>query len=309
MDSDQITVWLFRDGKPGHENQVLGLAEALGRRRNLRIESVVLPHDGSLVVRRGRWRTAWRNLPRPDLLIGAGHATHIALLCTALRFRARSVVLMKPSWPAFFFDLVVIPGHDLPPGRRDDPGRRYLVTRGAINRVRHDPARKERLGLILVGGPSREHDWNADRLIEAIGQVAAADAERRWVLTDSRRTPPGFLGRVRDVAPGVECFDGAETGPDWLPDQLARAEVVWVTRDSVSMIYEALTAGARVGLLEAPLRGKPGKLTRGVESLISEGWVTPWAHWHETGVLPGPPAVLNEADRVAGEVAKRLGWE
>jgi mitochondrial fission protein ELM1 len=44
----------------------------------------------------------------------------------------------------------------------------------------------------------------------------------------------------------------AATSPDWLPTQLARADQAWVTADSVSMVYEALTAGAAVGVLDVP---------------------------------------------------------
>ena len=308
MDSEISTVWLFRDGKRGHENQVLGLAEAFERRRNSRIESVLLPHEESLAARWGRLRDALRTLPRPSLLLGAGHATHLALLWAARRCRAPSVVLMQPSLPGFLFDFVVAPRHDLAAGGDGGFGKRYLATRGAINRVRYDPVRKERLGLILVGGPSREHGWNPDELSEAIRAVVASEPDRRWVLTNSRRTPPGFAERLRTGEPAVECREATETGPDWLPDQLARAETVWVTRDSVSMIYEALTAGARVGLLDVPLRGKPGKLTRGVEELVREGWATPWERWRENRKLPAPPEVLNEADRIAEELEKRLGW-
>ena len=308
MGSERSTVWLLRDGKRGHENQVLGLAEGLERRRNARVESILLPHDESLAARWKRLRDALRTTAWPSLLIGAGHATHLGLLYSARRCRAPSVVLMKPSLPAFLFDFVVMPRHDLAAGGDGRRGERYLLTQGAINRVRYDPARKESLGLILVGGPSREHGWNPDELSDSIRAVVESEPDRGWVLTNSRRTPPGFVERLRANAPGVECREATETGPDWLPDQLARAETVWVTRDSVSMIYEALTAGARVGLLDVPLRGKPGKLTRGVEELVREGWVTPWERWRETRELPPSPGLLNEADRIAGELAKRLGW-
>ena len=65
------------------------------------------------------------------------------------------VVLMKPSLPAAWFDLCVIPAHDRP--RRAD---NILVTRGVLNRVRHDGCKDARAGLILVGGPSAHVTWS-----------------------------------------------------------------------------------------------------------------------------------------------------
>lgn len=106
----------------------------------------------------------------------------------------------------------------------------------------------------------------------------------------------------------VDCLDVEETSPGWLPDQLIRAEVSWVTRDSVSMVYEALSAGARVGLLDVPLRGRPGKLTRGLENLVRDGYATEWETWKAKGELAWPPRVLAEAERCAGLVLERLGY-
>ncbi|MCX7590023.1 MAG: mitochondrial fission ELM1 family protein, partial [Kiritimatiellae bacterium] len=54
------------------------------------------------------------------------------------------------------------------------------------------------------------------------------------------------------------------TLPDWLPAQLTRAGQVWVTAHPLSMIYEALTAGAAVGILDLPPRRS---------SLVSRGLI------------------------------------
>ncbi len=306
MESSSTTLWLFCDGKRGHENQVLGLAEALCRQKPFRLETVRLPHDDSFRSRRAALRAAMEALPAPALVLGAGHSTHLPLIYAAKRTGAKSVVLMRPSLPEFLFDCCVIPEHDLGDGAADT--RRRLITRGAINRMRYDPGRKENRGVLLIGGPSREHGWDGDRLLAELTAVVEAEAETRWVLTTSRRTPRGFLDALRESLPGVACFEGAETGPDWLPDQLARAGEVWVTGDSVSMIYEGLTAGARVGVLTSPLRAKPSKLTQGVERLARDGYITRWERWRETGKLSPPPGILAEADRCAGALMRRLGW-
>jgi hypothetical protein len=70
------------------------------------------------------------------------------------------------------------------------------------------------------------------------------------------------------------------------------------------MVYEALTAGVGVGLLETP-RHRKDRVTRGIDALIESGRVTPFANW--TGEMPlrriNPP--LAEADRVAAEILRR----
>jgi mitochondrial fission protein ELM1 len=95
-----------------------------------------------------------------------------------------------------------------------------------------------------------------------------------------------------------------ETGPDWLPAQLARAGQVWVTADSVSMVYEALTSGATVGVLEVP-RKQPSRISRGLEQLATEGWVTFFSDWSRHRPLSRPPETFNEAERCARWIIDR----
>ena len=83
------------------------------------------------------------------------------------------------------------------------------------------------------------------------------------------------------------------------------AEVAWVSEDSVSMVYEALTGGARVGLLALPPRGGTGRVLRGLDRLLTDGWVTTHAHWCEEGALPPPRLGFDEAARCARLILER----
>lgn len=300
------TLWALCDGKRGHENQVLGLAEALERCGRFNSQTLPLPHNEGLGERFRRLLEALAQLPAPDLILSAGHKTHWLSVFAARKTGARSVVLMKPSVPAFLFDLCVVPAHDLAEETKDT--RRRIVSLGALNRIRYDPGEKDGRGLILVGGPSREHGWNSATVLACLEEILRRDPERNWVLTTSRRTPADFLLSARERLKAVDCLDAGDTPPGWLPGQLVRAEVSWVTRDSVSMVYEALSAGARVGLLDVPLRGRPGKLTRGLEALVRDGYATDWAAWKQKDELARQPRVLAEADRCAGLVLERLGF-
>ena len=79
---------------------------------------------------------------------------------------------------------------------------------------------------------------------------------------------------------------------------------MWVSEDSVSMIYESLSSGARVGLLPVPVK-RHGRVSRGIERLVEDGWLTRFRYWEAGSPLPPPPRVLRESDRCAGLVLER----
>lgn len=292
-------IWLLCDGKPGHENQSLGLAEAIGRRVMCKIHRIDLAEKPGMIGRYFLGLRACRDLPRPDLILGAGHSTHASLWWLARKTGAKSVVLMSPSLPLGFFDLCIAPAHDFPEGFE----RAGLVlTRGALNRV--EAAAGEKSGkLILIGGPSKTHGWDGEALLE---MLALATDRGGWDLTDSRRTPDGFLDQARRRLPGVTVISHKETPPNWVPEKLGQAKEVWVTEDSVSMIYEALTSGARVGLLPLPRLKSGARVLNGIDRLLAEKFLTPFADWRESQRISSPPEILREADRCAEIVLARL---
>jgi hypothetical protein len=99
-------------------------------------------------------------------------------------------------------------------------------------------------------------------------------------------------------------FPHEETSADWLPEKLAAAAEVWVTEDSVSMIYEALSSGARVGLLAVPRNHRHSRVLRGLEQLVVDGLLTPFAAWQNSRILKVPNSILREADRCAEKIAQ-----
>ena len=287
-----LVLWLVCDGKPGHENQSLGLAEALARRVPCAIHRVsIAGKNGPLARIRGAL-AASAGFPEPDLVLAAGHATHLPLLWLARKHRAKSIVLMRPSLPLSWFSMCIAPAHDFPDGCG---APNVILTRGALNRVTAGAAEKTGK-LILIGGPSRTHGWDGGALLE---MLARATDRGGWDLTDSRRTPPEFLTDLRAKLPGVTAIPHTETPPGWVPEKLQQAKEVWVTEDSVSMIYEALSSGARVGLLPVPRLTDSSRVLRGIDALVADGFLTPYAAWQETGRLAPPPEPLREAERCA----------
>lgn len=299
-----LIVWRFTDGKPGHENQTAGLVQALQAHRPVEVHDILAPNGLAAAAAWVVWWFPWGDtLPDPDLLLGAGHATHMPLLAARRARGGRAVVLMRPSLPDGWFDLCVVPQHDAP-----RPTENVFITHGVLNRVRPGAAKDPRQGLILIGGPSKHHHWSEREVLEQIVQIQARGTpSQRWRLTTSRRTPPGFLAALNKIVDParIEVVPFERTDPDWLPEQLAWAGTVWVTADSVSMIYEALTAGAAVGLIEIPAQGQD-RVGGGVESLIDTGQVTGFSQWRAGADLRAPKQPFSEAARAAREIMLRF---
>ena len=297
-----IAIWCITDNKPGHRNQLRGLTAALAALLPVEVHWLTPPATPQLL-----WWWAQRRypsgqgLPDPQLILGAGHATHAALLAARSARGGHAIVLMKPTLPTCWFDLCLIPQHD---GATDRAN--IIATRGALHAV--TPAapasRRPRHGLFLIGGRSPHHLWQDDGVADQIKSIVQADPAWQWELTTSRRTPGSFLDRLGTL-PGLAVTPVERTDQDWVPTRLARAATVWVTEDSVSMVYESLTAGAAVGLLHVPHRVR-SRVVRGIESLAQDGLVTPFAQWR-TGTAPHPPAtVLHEAARCAALIRDRF---
>ena len=293
-------------------SQARGLLQALGRRLDFRLVEIDVrdPRAVAAAAAGGGRSPA----SPPPLLLAAGSRTH----APALRARAGgggfATVLMNPVWPTGHrkrgFDLIVAPEHD---GLR--PGPDVLLTVGALNPLtdagRHEPHR----GVLLVGGPSKRYRWDGPATLDRLREVVRrTDRVTDWRATSSRRTPAGAEHGLSGLHPRVAFTPAADTPRGWVAEQLAAADVAWVTEDSVSMIYEALTAGCRVGLL--PLRRVPGlgerflgwganRVAAGTQRLIDRGRVVPFDAWAAGRPLTRPDPPLAEADRAAREVLRR----
>ena len=132
-----MNIRILSDGKQGHLNQSLGLAQALISKAGGTVETVDL--QGLSLLGKIRKVVTGSDIPRPDMFISAGHATHIPLICARHHFKTRAVLCMKPTLPCSFFDLCLIPRHDLDSGR-DYTDTDIFPTQGALHPMRPDPS-------------------------------------------------------------------------------------------------------------------------------------------------------------------------
>jgi mitochondrial fission protein ELM1 len=310
-------IWILSDGKAGHLSQTRGLAGALVARMGGRIREIDLAGKSFW----GKLREIWKQRSEvrdqrsqdtkegvPDFIIAAGHGTHLPLLLSGFLFKqAKTVVCMKPSFPMSWFGFSVVPRHDLTSDVLAKPPAHIIPTLGALHGVKPSPESPKAFTLILIGGPSKEYGWNEQQVIEQLkavirGPMSEGGGAGKFLLTTSRRTPAGFVDVLRRECPAIDVIPVEETPRGWVAEKLRRATAVWVTRDSVSMIYEALGSGAPVGLLNMPSLQSDGmkksRVARGIEMLETDGWVTPFDVWKQTNVLKSRGALV-EVDRVA----------
>lgn len=285
----KLTLWWIDDGKPGHRNQSLGLLDALAKHRHLDAHSLspLSKMHCLMMMLGGRISTP---LPKPQLVLGAGHATHLSLLSIKRAAKAKATVLMKPSLPLRWFDAVIVPEHD-----EVEASSKVEIFRsqGALNRVcpggEHNPAR----GLILLGGPSRHFVWHSPSIIKQLRELVDAHPQVQWMIANSRRTPADLFSRLEGI--NAELLPWERCDSRELLQLVALCGSIWVTPDSVSMIYESLTSGARTGIFKLDAAGD-SRVARGVNQLLLDRRIRQFPDWDQETLSPEN---FWEADRAA----------
>ena len=309
--------WVVSDGRAGIENQALGLAEAIGRRRPLRIyrQQAHLP-----------W--PWRHLPSaatpsamvspdiaagdpaPDLWIGCGRQA-AAFTVAARRRQPRPfrVQLQDPRVDPRKFDLVVAPAHDALAGDNvlTMVGAPHRLTREVIAAAASALAGRASLGdgprvAALIGGPNSLYGFGvADQaaIVDRLDAIAAAGA--RLLLTTSRRTPAAMRAALQARFGDEHLLDGAV---DLYPGMLGVADNILVTADSVNMICEATAAGAPVQILSLTKRRQgQSKFDAFHAAMEAAGAVSAF----DGALSRQAPAAFDETGRVADAVIAR--WD
>ena len=317
-----LTVWAVSDGRPSVEDQVLGLAEALGRLVPVRIEPKVVRWKDRGYGRRPTWmqiepRTRLTadadpiEPPWPDLWIAAGRAT----LPFSLRMRRWSedqtfvVQAQDPRRPTRQFDAVIPPRHDRVRGRNviEITGAAHRVTPRALKSA-YDRAFETFESLprprvaVFVGGGARRFDVSEDRARKLASEIAlAVETEGGSVmLAFSPQTPEPardiLTARLKSL-PSV-VWDGS--GEDPRVGYLAAADYVLVSEDLMGVAGEAAVTGAPVFVLKSD--GFDAGRRRFHEELEKLDVARPFGgQLYRWAYEP-----LNETDRAAARILRRL---
>lgn len=258
------------DGKAGHRSQALGLYKALQRTSNTEVtlQEISIQQLPILSLLKA---ILTQQLPlveqKPDYIFAVGsHTQARVLLMGKIYPQAKTVVMMKPNFPVTWFDHAVIPEHDGVP-----ESAHVISTQGALNPIVNEQRHQPNRILIALGGSSKRHQWNEAKVLADIAEIVKNHPQAEIILTTSRRTPEEFLDRItqHECCSKLQIFPVEQTPQGWIFEEMQKAEAVWVTEDSVSMIFEALTAGCKVGVIEID-RLKSDRITQSVDRLLTQ---------------------------------------
>jgi mitochondrial fission protein ELM1 len=270
--------WCLTDGRPGMENQAVGLAEAMG----------LAP-----VTKRVLLKTPWRILsphitafkryamsekgdlirpPWPQILIATGRPSILPSLYVKGQSGGRTftVQLQDPVSLRHRFDRIVVPAHD------GLSGSNVIAMDGALHRITpqrlaaETPRWAERFSQIprprvavLLGGSNSRYRLGRIEVQELAQQLKAISAQGQGLLiTGSRRTGAANIEALRQGLAGCPAFISDGSGDNPYFGILGHADAFVVTCDSVNMISEACSTGRPVHVAILPSQGRRRSATR-----------------------------------------------
>ena len=257
------------DGKAGHRSQAVGLYKAMQRQsaEQVSFEEVLINQLPIFSLLSAMFKNSMATLKQqPDYIFGVGSHTQLRVLLLGRIYpEAKTIILMKPNFPVTWFDYAIIPEHD-----GVEASEHVITTQGALNPIVNEQRHQQNRFLIALGGSSKRHQWNEAKVLASIQQIVDLHPQAEIILTTSRRTPKEFLDHLNEkaCASRLKIFPVEQTPQGWIFEEMQQAEAVWVTEDSVSMIFEALTAGCRVGIIEID-RLKSDRITQLLDQLLT----------------------------------------
>ena len=283
------------DGKAGHRSQAIGLYQAM-RRQSIEVvtfEEILIDQLPILSFLLAIFKQSTSAVAQsPDYIFGVGSHTQLRVLLLGKVYpQAKTVIMMKPNFPFTWFNYAIIPEHD-----GVEASAHVITTKGALNPIVNEHRKQKNRILIALGGSSKRHQWNEEKVLASIDDIVKNHSQADIILTTSRRTPKVFLEHLNEtpLASHLHIFPVEQTPQGWIFEEMQKAEAVWVTEDSVSMIFEALTAGCKVGVIEID-RVKEDRITLSIDQIIQSNLVS-----NQTSIeMLVEPHAFKEAERVA----------
>lgn len=283
------------DGKAGHRSQAIGLYQAMQRHsiEAVTFEEILIDQLPIFSLLLATFKQSTSAVAQsPDYIFGVGSHTQLRVLLLGKVYpQAKTVIMMKPNFPFTWFDYAIIPEHD---GVK--ASAHVITTKGALNPIVNEQRHQKNRILIALGGSSKRHQWNEEKVLASIDEIVKNHPQAEIILTTSRRTPKEFLDilKTQTYVNQLQIFPVEQTPQGWIFEEMQKAEAVWVTEDSVSMIFEALTAGCKVGVIEID-RVKEDRITLAINQIIQSNLVS-----NQTSIeMLVEPHAFKEAERVA----------
>ena len=210
----------------------------------------------------------------PDMVISCGAGLAAVNFIVARENLSKSIVLMRPSILSMKrFDLVIMPGHDHPPEKRN-----VVAIEGALNLVDEGYLREQSIKLarffnldtnspyvgLLIGGNSKKFVFDKELVAKVIKEVKAAAEEVNAdiLLTTSRRTSVEIQDLIKREFKNYNraklvIIANESNFPAAVGGILGLSKIVIASPESISMISEAANSGKPVLVFKAQgLNGK-----------------------------------------------------
>ena len=308
MENKTIRVALFYDNRVGHLKQTDGILNALSKLKKTKVVKVekivpsfkndikdIFKYIFTLLANRGSSKEL-------DIIIGTGAHTHIPMLILKKKMGGRIVTCMTPNFPVkYFIDICFIPEQKNPPKRKN-----IFTTIGAPNLCTFRKDKDRSKGLILIGGEDKSHIWDSSYVLKKVEKIVKKEKDVHWSIASSRRTPKECIALFQELASkisNVTFFKSEDTEKEWLEKKYAECLKVWITSDSNSMTYEAITAGCSVGIIFIKWKKKNNSFKRSLDYLTKKGYIVNFDDWDKDSKMP-KGFELNESKRCAETILK-----
>ncbi len=315
-----LSIIAYFDSRLGHEKQTRGILQALAE-----ITEISVVHKKVLIspsVYLKNWAAYSFSFLQPvreenespavDLIMGTGTHTHIPMLLDKKSrnihsgHQVRVVTCMTPDvLLRNKFDLCCIPRHDEPAAEGN-----VFVTLGPPTTVKYEGRQQSDRGLILVGGlDAKSHVWKSEEVVAQIQIIIAKNPAVHWTVSSSPRTPEETCQELAKLAASMRqlsFYRSQDTPAGWVEKEYALNGTAWVTGDSISMVYEALSAGCSVGILPVEWLQQGNKFQKSLAILHEKKMIVDFNEWQSGAKMPVPLAEpFNEGERCAREILRR----
>lgn len=249
------TVWVFSDGRKGHEIQSLSLAEHLGEEIQCHRfalgfgQKIIAPHPHQ--AQKIHWQQQAPDLQNPpQIIISCGRQA--AAVGRAFKKRLNNVKhlqILNPKGNLSAYDLLLLPEHDAvsPPNSLQFTGSLHNISRSWLDQQTFDKPLKKPLLAVFLGAPNDQYwqlQWGEDWQM-----IKQNFSEYHKFICGSPRLKKHTQKLIRETITDAQIWFSERDGANPYLQLLSQGDKFFVTSDSINMINESLCTQQAVSLL------------------------------------------------------------
>ena len=260
-------VLILSDGRPGHFNQSLAVADAIKSLDEVHVACIDVKVKkfgkyilrillNSKIVRRlftGKFSLktvqmfyeGYEWIEQPDIIISAGKDTSLLNALLALMHRSKNIFIGNPKKLDNNLFTMIFTVLDL--GFENQiildvaPTRNYNGDLMTFVKS-YDLDTKNKYATMLIGGDGSGYEYNEKDIEKLIAFVNASANDIKWLVTTSRRTPKAYEEKMEKEMK-TDCFIAYNKNPKKVvAGFMALSSIVFVTEESASMISEGVAS-------------------------------------------------------------------